>query len=272
MLWDDVPAESLTPDQQIAMGDWLRFGGRLIVNGADAADSIANTSLQDALPLLPSGNIELDPDAAESLLQGWQIKTDPSTKKQIAVIRGQSGRVAVDGTLADGAVPVPRSGKLVLTRLVGRGTVVQPRFDITSDWIANWQSYDSFVNAVLISRPPRAYFQADSDGVVRQRYPLTQRLDADAETNTGFRLFSRDASLRPSKETAKESSSASSGITRSSGAAGVGGWNDNSEVIALCRDILRSESGIEIPKSSLVIKSLGIYLCLLVPINYLIFR
>ncbi len=53
---------------------------------------------------------------------------------------------------------------------------------------------------------------------------------------------------------------------------GISGWSDNSDTINLCRDILKAESGIEIPDSSLVFRSLGWYLLILVPINYLIFR
>ncbi|TWT54695.1 hypothetical protein Pla22_23460 [Rubripirellula amarantea] len=279
VFWDDLPAESLTPDQLTALRDWLHFGGRLIVNGADATDAVANTSLRDSLPLVPTGNIELDPTAAAEVLSNWQVKTDPSTQKQIAIMQGQSARVAVDGRVAEDAGVVPETGNLIMRRKVGRGVVVQPRFDVTSDWIANWQSYDSFVNAVLIERPRRAYFQAESDGVVRQRYPSLGRLDADAEMNTQLRLFSRDASLRQARPSRGVSSNANiasqvipteSFVTRAG--SGIGGWNDSSDVINLCRDVLRSESGIEIPKSDLVIKSLGIYLILLVPVNYLIFR
>ncbi len=39
-----------------------------------------------------------------------------------------------------------------------------------------------------------------------------------------------------------------------------------------CAQILRNESGIEIPKSSLVLRSLGYYLLVLVPLNFIVFR
>ncbi len=81
----------------------------------------------------------------------WAVDTDRSTEKQIALLRSQSGRVAVDGPVAADATTLADSGDLVLTRRVGGGRVVQPRFDVTSDWMVNWQSYDSFVNAVLLA-------------------------------------------------------------------------------------------------------------------------
>ncbi|EMI19406.1 putative membrane protein [Rhodopirellula maiorica SM1] len=53
---------------------------------------------------------------------------------------------------------------------------------------------------------------------------------------------------------------------------GIGGWNDGSDAVELTQAILRNESGIVIPPSSLVVRSLGFYLIALVPLNYLVFR
>ena len=46
-------------------------------------------------------------------------------------------------------------GAIALTRESTAATVqvVQPRFDVTSDWLSNWLSYDSFVNGALLARP-----------------------------------------------------------------------------------------------------------------------
>ena len=41
--------------------------------------------------------IELDPDATAELLTGCEVSGDPSTDKQIALVRSQGGRVSVDG-------------------------------------------------------------------------------------------------------------------------------------------------------------------------------
>ena len=101
IFWDDLGPESLTPQQTTAMADWVRFGGQLIVNGAEASDAISKTAMADVLPLMPTGNIELDSDAAANMLQQCQVKTDRSTEKQIAVLKGQSGRISVDGRLAE---------------------------------------------------------------------------------------------------------------------------------------------------------------------------
>lgn len=278
VLWDDLSPDALTPQQQTAIADWVRFGGQLIVNGAPAADAISRTSLADLLPLDPTGNIELDPTAAEELLNGWAVETDRSTEKQIALLNSQGGRVAVDGVKADNAQVLDNSGNLVLWQRVGVGRVVQPRFDVTSDWLLNWQSYDSFVNAALLSRPRRELIEspdANDLSMIRQLYPDLKTSAADPAFNSRFRITARDAVLRSSAAGDVSSSATSSRydyLTDIDSSTGVGGWTDNSDTISLCQDILRKESGIEIPDSSLVIRTLGYYLLILVPINYLVFR
>ncbi len=234
--------------------------------------------LADLLPLKPSGNIELDPDAAAELLEGWAVETDRSTEKQIALLQSQSGRVAVDGPLAADAVTLPDSGSLVLARQVGGGRVVQSRFDVTSDWLINWQSYDSFVNSVLLTRPRRELVEsrdAETAGSIQQVYHDLATSNADPAINSRFRIAARDAVVRPVVASNEGSSGAISRydpLTLIDSITGISGWNDDSDVIGLSRQILRSESGIEIPKSSLVVRSLGYYLLILVPVNYLIFR
>ncbi len=44
LLWDDLSPDALTPQQLTAIADWVRFGGQLIVNGAEASDAIAKTA------------------------------------------------------------------------------------------------------------------------------------------------------------------------------------------------------------------------------------
>lgn len=278
VLWDDLPPDALTPQQQTAIADWVRFGGQLIVNGAAGSEAISQTALADLLPIQPRGNIELDSDAAAELLQHWGVASDRSTEKQIALLRSQPGRVAVDGSLSQGAAAVKNTGDLVITRPFGRGRVVLSRFDLTTDWLANWQSYDSFVNAVLLARPRRALqesAEANYGSLIQQRYPDLDTTSADPAFNSHFRIAARDA-LFPLEDTSTAGSSSLASrydpLTSFDSVSGISGWSDNSDVLQLSRDVLRSESGIEIPKSSLVIRYLGFYLLMLVPVNYLIFR
>ena len=290
LFWDDLSADALTPAQQTAIADWIRFGGQLIVNGANGAEAIAETVLSDTLPLKPTGNIELDTDAAIELLRGHAVATDMSTAKQISLLNDQSARLAVDGILDAGAVAIADTGNLVLERIVGRGRVVQTRFDLTGDWLSNWLSYDSFVNSVLLRRPRRRYTAPPNDPSVLQSYPGREQAELDPTLNTRFRIAARDAVLpiqvqtmpMESSETtvnqeapaATQSALASQAdrLTSIDSVSGISGWTDNSDVLTICRQILRDESGIEIPESALVVRSLGYYLLILVPINYLVFR
>lgn len=279
VLWDDLSPDALTPQQQTALADWVRFGGQLIINGATASDSIAKTNLGSLLPLRPTGNIELDADAATTLLRSWAVETDASTDKQIAVLRSQSGRVAVDGQAAEDSESMKGTGNLVLTRRVGNGRVVQPRFDVTSDWLSDWKSYDSFVNAALLARPQRQFVESEEAlemSLVQQVYPELQTSVSDPAMNSRFRIAARDAILRTSiplddvpvtaAHSRVEPTVAVDSIT------GIAAWTDDSDAIRLAEQVLRTESGIEIPESTLVIKSLGYYLLVLVPVNYLFFR
>jgi len=283
VFWDDLPPEALTPQQQTALADWVHYGGQLIVNGAAAADSISKSALADLLPLRPTGNIELDVDAAAELLRNWQVPEDSSTDQQVAILKGRESRVAIDGVARAGSDAIDGSGNLILSRRAGSGRVVQSRCDLLSDWLTSWKSYDSFVNSVLLLRPPRRcdpVLSVDGTGTTNLRtyvFPNgSEGALADPTMNTRFRISARDAALPIVTETVRRPSTGFLGVqdalTRVDTLSGIGGWSDSSDVIRLCRETLRSEAGIEIPNSSLVFRSLGYYLCLLIPVNYLIFR
>ncbi len=315
LIWDDIPADSLTPGQLQAIRDWIHFGGRLIVNGPDAADALSSSSLASLLPIESGGNIELDLDAVSGMLAAWAVSDDDSTPRQIERVRGSATRVAVGGDLRGDAFAVVGTHELVATRRVGRGLICQTRFDFASGWLANWKSLDSFLNAAILARPSREFVNSEtrvndlggsnseaSFPLVIQRFANRQIRDADLPAiNTSLRLLARDAVLAlpgigdtgqtpgppdtspPSDEFADPTGSidgAAAGneptvarsLTRIDPVSGVGGWTDSSDVMAIVAQVLRSESGIEIPKSSLVIRSLGIYLLLLVPVNYVVFR
>ncbi|MCO8123909.1 hypothetical protein NHH03_19345 [Stieleria sp. TO1_6] len=280
VFWDDLSEDALTPLQQSAIADWIRFGGRLVVNGPAASEAIANTLLADLLPLLPTSNIELDGQAASELLTNWSVKTDRSLKKQIQYVQSGNSRIAIDGQLDPNATAVEKTASLVLQRSVGRGHVIQPRFDLTDDWVEGWDSYDSFVNCVVLNRPPRKYSQnqavdPEDDGYAPEELGLVftgTKSSADAAVNTQFRLATRDWILAAGTDNDRKVNSPFDSFHRIDAITGLSSWNDNSDTIALLRQTLTSEAGIEIPGSALVIRSLAIYLIVLVPINYIVFR
>jgi len=293
VLWDDLAAEALTPGQATAMADWLRFGGQLIVNGATASDRIAKTTMAEVLPLRPARNVELDVEAGAELLENWAVPSDRSTEKQIALLRSQSARIAMDGPLHSDTVSLPDAGGLLLTRRVGRGRVVQTRFDLTSDWISSWDSFDSFINAAVLLRPPREFVEsvdALSQSLVAQRYVADQSSRATPAMNTRFRITGRDALLpSPTVGTLRKNADpelatdqaptplpATVGFgdpwSQSDAISGISAWTDHSDLLRTTREVLMDEAGIEIPDSSLIANALFYYLLLLVPVNYLVFR
>ncbi|MCC9603646.1 hypothetical protein LOC67_24115 [Stieleria sp. JC731] len=291
IFWDDVSADALTPMQQSAIADWVRFGGRFIINGADGSDAVANTSLLELMPLEPTSNIELDGKSAAEMMENHSVESDRSLAKQRNLVLSESSRIAVDGRLNSGAEPLEGTASLVLRKPFGRGAVIQPRFDLLDSWIQDWESYDSFVNNVILNRPARNFVVSQSapsfsDGVgsldENEVFPedleLTftgTRIGSDAAANTQFRLSSRDAILSQLDNQQGESKEAGSIFDRTYRVDGVGGlasWNDNSDIMQQMTDTLTSEAGIEIPDSALVIRSLLIYLIVLVPINYIVFR
>ena len=300
VLWDDLSEDALTPLQRTALSDWIRFGGRLIVNGPDASQAVSNTPLADLLPLMPTSNIELSPDAAVELLQSNSVSSDRSLEKQIQLVRSESSRIAVDGQLDPEARAIEKTSKLVLERRVGRGYIVQPRFDLTDNWIEAWDSYDSFVNSVILDRPPRRYVapnysaldedDAESGGFDARDLTLYfsgTTIRSDAAANTQFRMLSRDSLLgfglaldsvaegaeRGSvEESSQKSNSPFDSFTKVDAITGISGWTDSSDCISMMRQTLAGEAGIEIPDSSLVVRSLAIYLIVLVPVNFVVFR
>lgn len=282
LFWDDLEAAACTPDQLRAISDWVHFGGQLIVNGAEASAALAGSGLGTLLPLRPTGNSELDATAATQLLRSYAVAGDASTSGQIKRLTDQSARLAVDGIVAPSSLAIAGTGNLVLERQIGRGRVVQSRFDLTSDWLALWRSYDSFFNGVILRRPPRRYRGPDAADPLQtptQIYPGWEAIGADPALNTRFRIASRDAALFLAPDP-PESAAAGGGhplsqldpTTLIDPVSGVSGWSDTSDAVSLCRQILRAESGIEIPQVSLVMRLLGLYLLLLVPVNYLVFR
>jgi len=279
LFWDDLGADALTPDQQRAIGDWVHFGGQLVVNGAAASEAVAGSGLAGLLPLQPTGNIELDPAGATELLRGYAVASDQSTEKQRALVADQSARLAVDGIASDDASAISNTGSLVLERRIGRGRVVQSRFDLTSDWLVQWNSFDSFFNSAILRRPKRRYRgpgPSNELASITQTYPDFGSIEADPALNTRLRIASRDAvlSVDDGPVTAASSSPVSQldRFAQVDSRSGIAGWSDTSDAISLCRQILRDESGIDIPQVSLVVRSLSLYLLILVPVNYLVFR
>lgn len=320
VLWDDVDPAALSPEQSRALIDWVHFGGRLLVNGPAMGLELSRDRLGTLLPQQVVASEELEPESVAELIRGWSVPADETrgqpgddtTERQVRLAQRRESRLATAGPVASDAIAIVGTSDLVLQKRSGRGQVVLTRFDITSDWLVQWRSRDSFFNAALLGRPPRQYSKVvtndDLGGPQWQlRYPsLEMAVAADASHNTGLRLLARDARLpaaslepEPTGGTATDSKTAPAtaakngpapGQTASAPAAdgedstkdlpefsshpiqGIGGWRDDSDLAAATIGALRSESGVNIPSRNFVIRGLAVYLFVLVPLNFVVFR
>lgn len=275
VLWDDLPVDRLNPQQFTAMEDWLRFGGTLILNGATPAESLSFTTLSTSLPIQFQASVELDVDDARQLLTTWSMPGDLSLEKQLALLN-QSAGISFVGKPNRNARFVAGSADLLATLSTGRGRVMQSRFDLTGEWISNWGSYDSFVNSVVLNRPRREVLMRQDeigDRWVSQRYPDYDLQVADPAFNTRFRIASRDSLLnRQANARGNHEPSHLDPLTEVDSKSGIAGWRDDSDFIELAAEVLRAESGIRIPRSSFAMSAIVIYLVVLIPLNYLVFR
>lgn len=280
LLWDDVMPEKLTADQRQAIRDWVHWGGQIIVNGPAAAQSLAASELSDLLPLDTVRSEPLQGEQFAQLMQRWSVRPDASVIRLTERLDENAARGGIAGELAAGAASIEGTDGLVIERNRGRGRVVLTRFDLAAGWLPQWTSAQSFYNALLLRRPPRAYRL--NEQVVQLGFAgLDGELAEDARLTTRLRIFARDAAL-PTDSSSDEAESMEAdssaelsawlepGIPYSPGAA-VATWTDRSDVGLMADQLLREEAGISIPKSAFVAKSLAIYLLILVPLNYLVF-
>ncbi len=191
VVWDDLDATVLTPDQQQAMLDWLHWGGQLIISGPKSLNLLRRSFLTDYLPaeeikaadLTAASFAEVNEHfALEIASEKTRPKLEPAEGKPIAGAELQ---------LNPKARWVPHTGQMLAERQVGRGRVVVTAFPLTDRAVVNWPSFDNFFNACLLRRPAREFQKGDSEMLtVRWRdYPDLTR---DPRLVASLRYFSRD--------------------------------------------------------------------------------
>lgn len=298
LFWDDLTSSALTPGQRNAIVDWVHFGGTLIVNGPAGTDAIVDPKLESLLPIQADGNQEINGDNAIAFLKSHRVKTDESIPAIEARLTADNSTVSVAGQPTADANSLGE-GDLVYQRRVGRGRIVHSRVDLLSEWMTAWKSYDSFFNSAVLARPPRKCEKIDTFRPAGPRSFLSE--DAPPSLNSGFRVFARDMRLgnlpsrteatapttsdestveteRQKPTDARRGRSVNDYRNRLDGevlqhpVSGVGGWKDDSALMTSFRNSLQERIGVTIPDSSLVVKSLLIYLIVLIPLNYAIFR
>ncbi|MFC1758871.1 hypothetical protein ACFL2H_08895 [Planctomycetota bacterium] len=290
LLWDDFDPTKLTRDQQRAIVDWVHWGGQLIVSGPDSLDNLRASFLGKLLPAMP-GKIKPIPEESIAQLNGYwshqglaaklnaqtDLAIDPSAPlEMIELIPQEEGDF------------IPQTGQLVTERRIGRGRIVLSAFRLSAREFGNWRGCDNFFNNALFRRAPRI-FKEDVEGISfdwrqtgmppRVRNELahdgthSERTPNESMLTTKVRYFSRDATLASNSDggNPRDLHLDVNGYTADK-QSGIGGWNDGSSCAITVNESLTESGGIEVPDASFILKALGGYLLVLVPLNWIVFR
>lgn len=308
VIWDDYGPEILNPSQQQAMVDWLHWGGQLIINGPRTLDRLASSFLAPYLPA-KSGDVgALTPDQVAELNSYWSFD-EPGTRR-LRLEAGVDPPLAIELQLSEEARFIGNTSNLVAAVDVGRGCILATAFNLPHSTFLEWDSYDCFFNSCLLRRPARQFYP-QGETIVEGWLGNALERD-DPRVNSRMRYFSRDATLADKTHQGRTSSAeqntarrrpeptrrlnvdtaiaaeanpiassenvndhfATAGIEgfARDDLIGVAGWTDASDVSRAARSALQKSAGISVPSIDFIAKVLGVYLLVLVPVNWLLFR
>ncbi len=276
LIWDGVDPASLSPDQQQSLIDWLHWGGQLIVSGPDSLELLRGSFLSKYLPATGQGELELNANELTGFNRDWTQWGRPLSMarpwriERLEPRRDGEALLETVRVLAATDHEVP----LVVDRRVGRGRTVVTAFRLTQRELAldSWRSFDGFFHACLLGLPPRK-LQADpetleflfDDAVVLQ----TDRHGATpAEVNSRVRILSRDIQRADIAALASATHLQDASLVDG----GVAGWSSFGGISNDARQALRDAAGIYIPDARFIVRLLALYLLVLVPGNWLLFR
>ena len=310
IVWDDFDAGVLTPNQQRALVDWLHWGGQLIVNGPSSLDSMNSSFLSKHLPAKATSTRKITEADIKPLNQNWSFTRNRINKKIQPLLKliPDAAPEMIEMELAEGAQYIPGSGELLVERRVGRGRIVATAFALPSREFANWDGFDNLFNGCVMRRPPRRFADDQEAGMVVNWATgvrgLVQRRRGNApkwedvppsgpnmgnfrpnlpdDTPTRFpveslltsklRYFSRDASASGASDAGDQKFHLGVGGFSYGQQSGVGGWSDFSDCSMAARQGLTEAAGISVPDRKFILVTLGLYLFILVPANWTIFR
>jgi hypothetical protein len=309
ILWDDIDPAKLDGPQQQAMLDWLHWGGHLIVSGPNSLDRLKGSFLDPFLPATPKQSVNLTQASFDEINRHWSLKIQkkPQINRNLMLVKEIVG---LELDLAPHGEFLPNTGELVAAGRVGQGRIVVTGFSLASGAVQTWKNFDGFFNGALLLRPGRS-FQTSADHLTSQvawADPQLKDFRRDSRLISNLRYFSRDmgflgddgklddrTGLHPYLDLAitKVDPQFNYGSTeevistalepgqpndeRFGGylavpRAGVGSWNDFSGSAIVARKHLTDAAGVKIPTVDFVAKVLGIYLLILVPLNWSLFR
>lgn len=298
LVWDDIHPKVLRKDQQQALLDWLHWGGQILVSGPRTLDLLSGSFLDPYLPATGGESITLDEAALADLNIKWTV---PTLKDQIFPLAVTQPWPAVKLSKRDDATYLPGTGDLLVERRVGRGRIVVSAFRLLERDLISWRSFDSLFNNALLRRPQRKYTEGqfamtslDWVGISNGRF--------DPALISNLRFFSRDSGTVEDRQKTQdkaglpadialllsqdpaytmpaptensfemESFENSRRVVQEAHQPGVAGWSDFTPVAHAARETLKEAAGIVIPHRSFVVWVIGLYLLVIVPLNWLVF-
>lgn len=279
VIWDGTLPTLLSPEHQQAMLDWIHWGGGLVISGPDSLDTLRGSFLGPYLPATGGAAGPLDKAKLAELHTAWTIDGDQSKPLGSRADAPWSGIELLKHPRAE---YLPNTAALAIERRIGRGRIVVTAFRLTELDLVNWPSFDSFFNACLLGRLPRQF----EENQPRFRFVSTRSGDDDLDEydpdlSTDVRILTRDERDPVAPRYRQISSddpelwntyAGTDPIQQLKAEPGTAGWNDFSWISGGARTSLQSAAGISVPRREFVLKMVGIYLLVVVVLNWVIFR
>ncbi|MBL8829602.1 MAG: hypothetical protein JNM18_21675, partial [Planctomycetaceae bacterium] len=262
VVWDDYDPAKLAPDEQAALVDWLHWGGQLILSGPDTLNTLADSFLKPYLPATAGESITLDREQLAFLEQpAWRVRD-----KSLQVVKPWSGVELVPHATAQRLLDSPH----IVERRVGRGRVVATAFRLDQRELREWPGYDGFWHTCLLRRVPRRFESRRNDDE-GPRIAWATGHPQESALSTDVRLFARDAGRDVPLPTANDQQGVNAVPVPLAGSS-MGAWSDQSALQTAASKTISEAAGIIVPERAFVTRLLGLYLALLVPANWLLFR
>lgn len=275
LIWDDVDPSIFSNEQELALVDWLHWGGQLIISGPGSLAQLQDSFLAPYLPATSVGTVELTQDDLKPINVTWPA---PRALSPVKPWSAENLTVAPAASVSLGTAQRP----LVATRRVGRGSITLTAFSLAQQELIEWAEFDDFFNSALLHRPPRMFVDHEESVAIRwadrarlhnpRRVSQVRYFSRDAGEPRRWHQFgtdSGDTEMSPFEDPDPDDVSAFADPNRYG--PGVAGWDDFGAVSSAARDALREASGIKIPAPSFVLSALGIYLFVLIPANWGLF-
>jgi hypothetical protein len=149
-------------------------------------------------------------------------------------------------------------------------------FPLSQPELIKWRGFDGFLNACVLRRAPRKFVAGDG-GLRRTTWATNDGSCWNPREVTQVRYFARDTratdkALPVQGDDPFADVMLNSVLNEAGHDGGVAAWNDFGRVPGAVRKSLREGAGIVIPKPSFVVWILGLYLIVLVPLNWSVFR